>query len=124
MQSYMQRQTGKSFDWYRELEALRTIKTGGLIHQRLGGYRERQGKAISLASQWTTCACGNMCDIIPRTEDGRPVDTTLTHLGIIFPRAIEAGNYDGALSILDQIEERSAVLIKHELKDRSRNENS
>jgi hypothetical protein len=120
----MQRHTGRSFDWYEELEALKTMKEGGLIHQIIGGYPGRRRRAVTLASKWTTCACGNQCDIIPRTVDGRPIDATLTHLGILFPRTIEDGNYDGALSILDQIEARSAVLIKHELKDRSRNENS
>ncbi len=64
------------------------------------------------ASDWVTCACGNLCDIIPRYENGRPEDEELAMLGINFCSAIENLNKAYALETLALIEQRSATLIK------------
>lgn len=74
------------------------------------------------AGSWTTCACGNMCSIIPRYEKdmrvginwkvpGEPIDERLSTLGMRFYRAIEAGNWSLASITLTNIEVRSAQLI-------------
>ena len=41
------------------------------------------------SSHWATCACGNMCDVIPRTSGGQPVDDELENLGTLFNRQVE-----------------------------------
>ena len=37
-----------------------------------------------LAGSWVTCACGNQCEIIPRSISGRPIDDKLAELGCDF----------------------------------------
>jgi hypothetical protein len=84
--------------------------------------------AFWLAKNWTTCACGNQCAVIPRESDGRPKDRILAGFGIRFLYAIERmdhafykekslieseiiQNRDSAKEILESIEKRSAELI-------------
>lgn len=40
------------------------------------------------ASNWVTCACGTQCSIIPRKEDGQPLDEKLRVQGSSFYHAI------------------------------------
>lgn len=72
-------------------------------------WEEAQTKAYT----WTTCACGNMCVIIPRDERGAPIDLILKDLGGSrgFYGAIMARDKDKAKSFLKKIEKRSALLI-------------
>jgi len=64
------------------------------------------------SKSWTTCACGNQCNIIPRTHGGMPVDYELKSLGYLFHNVVTKKNKKKALEILEQIEIRSAYLIK------------
>jgi hypothetical protein len=64
------------------------------------------------AGTWVTCACGNLCDLIPRDKDtGMPLDKRLFNLGTDFFTVMCYKALDLARSILAQIEQRSAHLI-------------
>jgi hypothetical protein len=91
----------EAFDWRIALSA-RNISDDAWEAYRL--------KAVD----WTTCACGNQCDIIPRMNNGRPHDNILAELGGIhgFYDAISERDKESALDILEMIEIRSAYLIK------------
>ena len=67
--------------------------------------------AWELAGNWTTCACGNQCDIIPRDTNGSPKDIILYRLGGEFHCSISSENISKSKDILKLIEERSAFLI-------------
>ena len=83
-------------------------------------------KALDLAGEWVTCACGNLCDAIPRLANGMPIDCELELLGCNFHEAIlsmethhswddfEAAlkKRDKARHILAMIEARSIELLK------------
>ena len=120
MQSYCEVKTGKSINWYDRLNELKQLKR--LKHY---SYSTKHYQYHHEACSWVTCACGNMCDIIPRvTNDefsgpGRPQDHELAQLGAAFPKFISADDYEGALDCLDKIEKRSEILIQQELKKRA-----
>jgi hypothetical protein len=65
-----------------------------------------------LAADWPTCACGNQCDIIPRSSEGAPTDTILRVLGGRFFNAAFAEDADLALEIWYKIETRAEQIIK------------
>lgn len=104
----------KPFDWNKFLA--RTRFTG----------RELRN-ASELAGEWTTCACGNQCSVIPRNCQGTPMDNILEDLGRQFYTTIsvlEASHCEScgkspvsvtalrqARSILAKIEKRSTELI-------------
>lgn len=68
--------------------------------------------AHKLSKSWVTCACGNLCDAIPRDVAGCPKDSDLFSLGCEFNDAIYVRDKDLALHRLDQIEKRSAEILK------------
>lgn len=105
MQTYMQSVKGKSFNWYKVLKIAKGLKKTGLDILMLPYLTNK-------SSSWVTCACGNMCDIIPRNNIGCPFDKELTQLGGKFHGEVSDRDYTEALNTLDQIEERSEVLIK------------
>ncbi len=74
---------------------------------------------IDRSRQWTTCACGNQCYIIPRDSTGRPIDKILAMLGGDngFHGAIRANEAEQALYFLKLIEARSAELIEKNIPD-------
>lgn len=96
----------KPFDWNAFLEKAIAGKVGKIA----------QDRAEERASKWTTCACGNMCDIIPRKTSGfaigAPLDEDLADHGQVFYTQIKSGNYKAAKVTLRKIERRSAKLIK------------
>lgn len=67
---------------------------------------------IALACQWPTCACGNMCEIIPRGDTGAPHDFELSTLGHRFYIELSGNRPRKALDILHNIERRSAEVIR------------
>ncbi len=67
------------------------------------------------AAEWTTCACGTQCAIIPRYNRGVPVDYDLFHDGVAFFSTVQNKYYNHAQIILTRIEARSARLIAEEL---------
>lgn len=89
------------------------------------------GELAMKAEEWTTCAVGNQCAIIPRnprtTDDwrdikdapNRPCDDQLANLGIDFYDQVDDGRWDAAKETLAKIEARSAILIAEELQKRN-----
>lgn len=41
-------------------------------------------KMINKSQTWVTCACGNQCAIIPRDNEGEPLNKRLNSLGVDF----------------------------------------
>lgn len=71
---------------------------------------EDHAQALTLASDWVTCACGTQYSIIPRWR-GRPEDDRLFALGVRFMESIDLGEFGTAKIVLAEIEERSCVII-------------
>lgn len=110
---------------YAELKGLNPINwRQALIDVK----RKDVGKLADLhswATNWPTCACGNQCALLPRKEDGTPLDKELVELGSKFAIEITymryfhdergSGGFDGfkaiAIETLDKIESRVAVLM-------------
>lgn len=114
METYAKSRKAKEFDWFKFL------KKEKFTERELDAAEQRAG-------QWTTCACGNMCSIIKRDDDGEPVDRKLSSLGVDFYERIEDMKYslieDGTVSnvsklraqkVLQKIEARSKKLIEKE----------
>lgn len=91
---------------YRELNGLDKINW----YEQLNKPTIKWKALRTLSGNWVTCACGNQCNSIPRIN-GTPVDEELRNLGLYFHEAVEECDKTKALSILDQIEKRSAYLI-------------
>lgn len=70
--------------------------------------------AVARAAKWTTCACGNQCNIIPRHHSGMPKDAQLAKLGKEFYNDIKAFLFSNAKCTLGRIEVLSAKLIEEE----------
>lgn len=113
--TFAETQDQPPFDWRQWL--LKAID----YTPRSADYDEK----LTLAKSWVTCACGNLCAIIPRERgtsggtDGRPIDETLSDLGIRFFGAIADLNFERALKTLDAIEKQAENLIQIELKKRN-----
>lgn len=69
------------------------------------------GKHNDLASDWHTCAVGQLSSRIPRAIYGCPVDGDLLLLGVRFAIAFEDGKYDKAIETINEIEAISAKLL-------------
>ena len=104
MRSHAESQGKTPFDWYKFLQKAfeDNITEGEFL------------TAVKLASSYTTCACGNQCQTIPRAQNGSPMDNHLESLGIDFYTFILNKMYNRALSTLNEIEKRSAFLIKEQ----------
>ena len=89
----------KFFDWNAFL-AQDTIKAADWV------------KAKVRAGSWVSCACGNQCAIIPRNNDGQPLDNSLYHSGMQFYQAIQDKDVAQARIVLGWIENRSVYLIE------------
>jgi hypothetical protein len=80
-------------------------------------------EAYELSTEWVTCACGQVCSILPKTNQGEPADPLLSDLGIKFMRRMEYATesyndikelrlcFNEAKSILFSIEKRSKELL-------------
>ena len=97
MKTYSESQGEKPFDWNKALENPSDYEPGYLN---------------DLSMSWVTCACGNQCDVILRSEEeGCPEDPILCKLGVDFNNCIEFCEWHMAKKVLAQIEERSAFII-------------
>lgn len=81
--------------------------------------------ACELSNNWITCACGQLCNSLPRQENSNaPIDPILNHLGLDFMENIcdayeayvdhEEGfliRIESAKSVLVKIEERTIALL-------------
>lgn len=110
----------KKFDW--RLALLERI--GGVTPTDKYDLEE----LTALAAAWPTCACGNMCEVLPRRGTGNnppPVDSWLTDLGQSFYESIlqakkeeKQGNrpetlewLSNALRTMERIETRTVELL-------------
>ena len=100
MKTYAEQQGEKAFDWNKFLE--NPPEKGSEEHWDAG---VRSG-------DWVTCACGNQCDIIPRSSLGCPNDDKLERLGSDFYTDVNAGEWECAKNTLYLIEKRSAEIIE------------
>jgi hypothetical protein len=100
MKKYAEKKGKEAFDWNKFLE--NPPEKGSEEHL----------DACDLAEDWVTCACGNLCDIIPRSTLGRPLDDKLESLGIDFNNSVQDARYDVGKETLAKIEKRSEEIIK------------
>ena len=63
--------------------------------------KEGVTKLVDAAMDWSICACGNLCDLMPRYTDGTPIDYTLGLLGVKFGSSVR-----GMHNTVEQIEDR------------------
>ena len=89
----------KNWDWYAYLDASDEVKESYSV------------EALDLASSWVTCACGQLCDALPKSFNQRPADDHLRYLGEVFMDSIESRAYISAKATLDNIEIRTAYLL-------------
>jgi hypothetical protein len=106
IKTYAESKGKKPFDWNSFLDKAIAGKVGA----------KALASAVVRSKSWVTCACGNMCDLIPRKEvgftQGCPLDDTLASLGVDFFDHVKDGRYKSAKKTLAAIERRSAKLIK------------
>jgi hypothetical protein len=99
MKNYAETKGERAFDW------------NALLENPPEYLSNKHNRACDLSSEWVTCACGNLCDIIPRSPLGCPIDEQLESLGVNFYYAVKEGDFMGAKEILAKIEKRSEELI-------------
>ena len=91
----------ENWDWYAFLNASKEVK------------EKYSNEACNLSGGWVTCACGQLCDVLPK--DGyavAPLDNKLVNLGLSFCDNIEDKYWGKAKETLDKIEERTIFLLK------------
>jgi len=91
-----------AFNWHNALD--NPPRIGSQEHDNLS-YK---------AKSWTTCACGNQCEVIPRDSKGVPTDFELASLGIRFSSQVRDGCWIDARRTLKLIEIRANYLITNE----------
>lgn len=64
-----------------------------------------------MSGDWVTCACGQLCNSLPRAKGGRPEDSELCELGINFAKSVHKKDWKLAYKDLDRIEARTAFLL-------------
>ena len=74
-------------------------------------FLEKDNIYIDAADNWITCACGNLCDVIPRLDNGEPIDDELADLGVTFSNLIsEVADIAYDISIIE--EDHDAIYLK------------
>ena len=70
-------------------------------------------QAAALAGGWPTCACGQLCKLLPRFGvAGAPKDQLTRAIGIYFMEAVKRRDIRQARIQFDLIESRTAELLK------------
>ena len=90
----------ENWDWYAFLDASNVIK------------EEFKREAFSLSSDWITCACGQVCDVLPKGLYSSPLDEEASGLGMDFCDLICDEDWENAKTTLDKIEKRTIFLLK------------
>lgn len=92
-----------NFNWYTELN--KAIRNEPVYEQtRL---------LLILSANWVTCACGQLCKDIPKElGSNEPVDYQLSFYGNKFHQLIRDYQWAEALTVLDDIEQRTAELLQ------------
>jgi len=92
----------EQFNWVTTLQDIISGKTAN------PDWKFLKGKSAC----WTTCACGNLCDAIPRRYSGQPDDLLLATHGSYFYMYITDKRPKMALETLHVIERRAMILLK------------
>ena len=95
----------ENWDWYAFLASDEKTKVKHAVRAR-----DKSGS-------WVTCACGQLCSSLPRSNVSGPVDSTLNRLGVMFFEDIENECWKLAKHTLDKIEERTSYLLKLQSKN-------
>ena len=90
----------ENWDWYAYLNASKEIK------------ENFSDKAEDLSGNWTTCACGQVCDVLPKNYDKAPTDYEANILGNDFCELIFSQDWENAKNTLDKIEARTIFLLQ------------
>lgn len=99
----MKKDLPRGFNWLTELTGLSEGKKIG---------NDRKIELDSMAGQWPTCACGQLCDLLERHGDGSPVDHRLKTLGVRFSEHVSAYKWCLALETFKKIECRTTELLE------------
>lgn len=93
------------FNWLTRLEEL---------NEKGNGYRPSdQEDLTTMAQGWPTCACGQLCKLLPKRGDTAvPEDNKLYNLGCRFYNLVCRCDWSSALDIFRQIEARSFKLLQ------------
>jgi hypothetical protein len=102
MKTYAESKGNKPYDWNDFLDRA--------IRGEVKGWESV--KSSDLSERWVTCACGNLCDRIPRREDGAPEDFLLRKLGCEFANDITWSRWEIAKERLIDIELRSSEILR------------
>lgn len=117
MQTYNETQTGDSFDWGRTLRNLKRRTLRNLKRRKTNITDDVYNKLIERSANRVTCACGNMCNIIPRKICGEPIDCELANLVENFHVMLYDQKWNKAAAILRNIERRYAALVNAQIVD-------
>lgn len=98
----MSKEIPEGFDWLTELEALSKGKWISI---------DQADELTHMSSDWPTCACGQLCALLPRDPNGAPKDKKLEELGMQFMSRIQDKHWCLALKTFKQIERRTAKLL-------------
>ena len=90
----------KNWEWYSFLDASKEIK------------EKYNLEADVRAGNWHTCACGQVCNMLPKKEYNMPLDDKILDLGIDFCGFIGNEYWNKAKITLDEIEARTIFLLK------------
>lgn len=107
----------KPFNWFIALENAISGNFEGTAFDAEGHhifpkiYPDGPDALVRRASNWPTCACGQLCKHIPRGVNSSPLDFKLEYLGREFYQYIEAKNYKRALNIMHDIEARVREIL-------------
>jgi hypothetical protein len=95
-------QRGSKFNW---LTTLKALSDGESI-------TPMQANTLAMrAGSWPTCACGQLCEKLPKIQDGCPRDGTLRQLGTDFYQYVQTQAWCQALATFYAIEERTADIL-------------
>lgn len=100
MTTYAETKGCAPFDWNKALEDAIAMPPS----------YDQWMEMVSLAKEWVTCACGNLCAALPREFNGAPEDYTLDHLGRQFSTSVTNRQWPAAKQILEEIEACGAEL--------------
>jgi hypothetical protein len=71
-------------------------------------------EARERSSNYTTCACGQFCKVLPKSVGDIPLDEKLRNLGVKFYDNIIDAKFETAKATLLDIELRTAFLLTQE----------
>jgi hypothetical protein len=100
--SYAQVNGHQVIDWRRELQLLIDTKESKVKESKVD---------LNLASDWETCYVGQQSVMIER-DFATPIDDILEDIGAKFSKAVEEGNFEEALNIMEMIDIRCEYLLK------------